>query len=70
MVPTLATRSAHCRLGPGEEAAALALVPAGQCGVAGHDWGLLFTDLRGATAAEQDCCNASFGLYVRWGAAR
>ena len=63
-------RVSACRLGPGEEAAALALVPAGQCGVAGHDWGLLFTDLRGATAAEQDCCNAAFGLYVRWGAAR
>ena len=43
----------------------MALVPAGQCGVAGYDWGLLFTDLRGATAAEQDCRNAAFGLYVR-----
>ena len=65
MVPALATGSAHGRLGPGEEAAALALVPAGQCGVAGHDWGLLFTDLRGATAAEHDCRNAAFGLFVR-----
>ena len=65
MVPTLATGSAHGRLGPGEEAAAVALAPAGQCGVAGHDWGLLFTDLRGATAAEQDCCNAAIGLFVR-----
>ena len=65
MVPTLATGSAHGHLGPGEEVAVLALVSAGQCGVAGHDWGLLFPDLRGATAAEHDCCNAAFGLYVR-----
>jgi hypothetical protein len=39
MVPTLATGSAHGLFGPGEEAAAVALVPAGQCGVAGHDSG-------------------------------
>ena len=58
-------RVSACRLGPGEEAAALALVPAGQCGVAEHDWRLHFPDLRGATAAEQDCRNAALGLFVR-----